>query len=137
MDAELRQAIIRRDGGGCVARLANQRYSIEPDGGWPMLKGLPDPGPCRNAAGEVRSPFDAYNLTIDEIKMDAPGEPGSHFRAGKRAGYSLGTCVTACVGHHVFGRGSGAQWTTKAVVRAALRLYIPEANRRAGLIIPP
>ena len=130
MDAELRQAIIRRDG-GCVARLANQRYSIGP--GWPMLQGLPDPGPCRNAAGDVRSPFDQYNLTIDEIKMDAPGEPGSHFRSSKQAGYSLVTCVTACTGHHIFGRGSGAQWTTKAVVRAALRLYIAEANRRAGL----
>lgn len=89
-----------------------------------MLYDLPDPGPCRKANGEQVDPYATNFLTIDEVKMDAPGEPGSHFRMAKKAGYSMETCVTVCVGHHVFGR----QWSTKAVVRDALRLYIVARN---------
>ena len=120
MDAKLREQLIRRDG-GCVARFANSALWRAR---WPMFWGLPDPGLCRNAAGDVRDPHDVSNLTIEEGKVDAPGEPGAHLRMGKKAGYSLETSVVVCVGHHVFGR----QWCTSAVVREAIRSYLISVN---------
>lgn len=123
MDQHLREQIIQRDGGGCVARFVNNRlYARE----FPMLQGLPEPGPCKTAGGDVRSPFDQRNLTIEEIKVDKPGSIGSWRGLSIKGGYSLETSIAACWGHHVFGQ----QWTTKAVVREAFREYLPVANAR-------
>jgi hypothetical protein len=121
MDEQLVAYLLSRDG-GCVARLVNSRLWASR---FPMLQGLPDPGPCRNAAGEPRDATDVRNLTFDEVKMDAPGEPGSHLRMGKKAGHSE-MDVVVCWGHHVFGR----QWSTSKLVRGALREYLPVANAR-------
>ncbi|MGV0985045.1 MAG: hypothetical protein ACOYB2_10850 [Limnohabitans sp.] len=116
MDTGLRNELIRRDG-GCVARYANSPIWKTR---WPMFQGLPDPGQCRNAAGDVRDPHDVMNLTIEEVKAQS--------RMSKKAGYSRETSVVVCWGHHVFGHGSGAQWCTKHVVREAIREYLLAVN---------
>ena len=104
----------RRDG-GCIARFVNNTLWA---GRWPMLQGLPDPGPCRNAAGDERSPYDRENCTREHVK----DEPGMSARAENDEDHT----VIVCWGHHVFGR----QWCTGSLVRAAVRLYIAAANQR-------
>lgn len=121
MNSALREHLIRLDG-GCIARFVGPRrdtLGLYP--GSVLFACLPDPGPCRNAAGEEVSPFDRRYLTIEEVKAE--------LRMSRKAGYSLETNVTVCQGHHIFGRGYGAQWCTKKVVRAVVREYIAQRNR--------
>ncbi len=118
MDQALRSYILTRDG-GCIARLTVAWCATL----WPMFQGLPEPGECRNTWGDVISPFELDKMTIEEVKAE--------LRAGRKAGYSKESCVCVCPGHHFEGRGPGAKWCTKAVVREAVRLYIPAANEKA------
>jgi hypothetical protein len=118
VDHLLRAYIIARDG-GCIARFVTS-------GEWSMFEELADPGPCRTTWGDEISPFDLQYLTIEEVKL--------YLRAGVKAGYSKETCVAVCPGHHMEGRGPGARWCTKAVVRAVVRLYLPAANERFGKV---
>lgn len=88
---------------------------------WPMLQGLPDPGLCRNAAGDPRNPYDEGNLTYEHVKDDL----GMSLRALSDRDH----LVRFCWGHHVF----GAQWCTMSVVREAIRAYIDARNARHPL----
>lgn len=107
--------VFSRDG-GCVARLVNSALWASR---WPMLQGLPDPGLCRNAAGDVRSAYDVANCTIEHVK----DELGMSVRATDDPLHAW----TVCWGHHVVGR----QWCTSVQVREAARLYIPRATALA------
>jgi hypothetical protein len=108
-------AFIRWADGGCVARFVNSTFYA---GRYPMLQGLPDPGPCRNAAGEIRSPYDESNLTNEHVK----DELGMSLRATSDREH----LVRFCWGHHVFGQ----QWCTMSVVREAIRAYIAARDAR-------
>jgi len=109
--------VFRRDG-GCVARFANNPMWAK---AWPMLQGLPEAGPCRSGSGDVISPYAQRYWSIAHVKDES--------RMGKRADDDVRHAWTMCPGHTLVGR----TWETSAVVREAGRLYIAEANRRAGL----
>ena len=99
--------------GGCVARYVNSPFHASR---WPMLQGLPDPGPCRDMNGAIRDPRDHSNLTREHVK----DELGMSIRADTDRDH----LVIMCWGHHVFGR----QWCTRADVRDAIRAYIKKRN---------
>ncbi len=114
MDSGLAQYILSRDG-GCVARFVNSAFWASR---WPMLQGLPDPGPCRDAFGNLVDP--KASGTIDHVK----DELGMAIRED-----DPNQLWELCAGHHGFTRFS--PWATRADVRAAARLYIKAANERA------
>jgi hypothetical protein len=114
-DSRAEYEYVRWADGGCVARFVNSRFDAVR---WPMFQGLPDPGPCRNAAGDQRSPYEESNNTFEHVKDD--------LAISLRAVSDRDHMVRVCWGHHVF----GAQWCTMAVVREAIRAYIIARNAR-------
>lgn len=131
MKLDIREYLLERDG-GCVSRFANSPFWRTR---WPMLQGLPRAEMCADRYGNPIDSRQIRHMTIEEVKIDAPGEPGSHLRMGVKAGYSAETCVVMCWGHHI----GGHQWCTQEVVRGGIRLYIVEANLQAarrGLVAP-
>ncbi len=103
MDPALRDYVLARDG-GCVAALANSAFWSSR---WPMLQGLPDPGPC------------AGRLTLDHVK--------DGLRLGRRAPDDPGHLWAVCVRHHL-----GTLWSSRTPVREAARAYIAAANEAAA-----
>ena len=106
MNPALREFVLRRDD-GCVATRANSRFWATR---WPMLQGLPDPGPCEG------------RITLDHVKDD--------LALGKKAPDDPWHLWSVCVAHHTETR-AGAQWATSKPVRAAARLYIRAATEYA------
>lgn len=120
MDSALRGYILLRDG-GCVARYVTMPLEVVR---WPMLRGLPDPGPCRNEFGSWINPASLMGMTVDHVKdrdrpsmsLKAPDDP-DHLWA-------------LCPGHHT-GIEAGRVWATQVGVREAALVYIAAANDHA------
>lgn len=108
--------VLTRDG-GCVARFVNSRFWANR---WPMLQGLPDPGPCRTAFGALRAPEERSGLTLDHVKTE--------LAMSKRAPDDRFHLWAVCPWHHV-----NTSWVTHADVREAARAYIIAANAAADL----
>ena len=120
MNGDLRNYVMLRDG-GCVARFVGDRLMVTR---WPMLVGLPDPGPCRDTWGNLISPTALWFMHADHVK----DELGMAIREDDPE-----QLWTMCPYHHMGSLGSG--WATKTVVRVAARIYIAAANafaRRRG-----
>ena len=112
MDQALRDFVLWRDG-GCVTQYVNSAYWASR---WPMLQGLPDPGPC---SGPVQ---------LDHVH-DGPTPA-----AGRRADTDEDHLWSVCRGHHTeTSAGPGRRWATMAVVRVAAQAYISAANVRARI----
>ncbi len=116
MNEAVRTYVLLRDG-GCVARFVNSAFFATR---WPMLQGLPDPGPCRSKWGDRQNPEALYAMTVDHVELDGemsfaskPPDDPEHL-------------WTSCWGHHL------GNWVNKEPVRAAARLYIPAANAHAA-----
>ena len=114
MDPALARYIALRDG-GCVARYVNSAFYASR---WPMLQGLPDPGPCRDRWGNRVNP--EAPGTYDHVKR----ELGMGIREDDPEQLWM-----LCAGHHGFTRLS--PWATRADVREAARAYIAAANAAA------
>jgi hypothetical protein len=111
----LRSYVLTRDG-GCCARLVNNSFWKRR---WPMLQGLPDPGPCRNEFGGSINATSLLGLQLDHVKDD--------LMMGQKAPDDADHLWTVCPWHHV-----ETNWATNAEVRAAARAYIKAANEAAA-----
>jgi len=116
MDSALREYVLLRDG-GCVARFVGSAFEASR---WPMLQGLPSPGACRNEFGSIIRSTGYVGFTIDHINDDL------HVRADHPD-----RLWVLCAFHHGLAQMAGAQWATKAEVRAAAPLYAVAANAAA------
>jgi len=124
MDQRILLYVKWRDG-DCVARFANHPLWATR---WPMLQGLPDPGPCRDRFGALLDavrPVPAMHLEGDHVP-DADGHA-----MGAKAPDDAAHLWGVCAGHHT-GTSAGRQWATHAEVRRAAALYIAAANEAAA-----
>lgn len=111
MDQALRSFVLQRDG-GCVARFVRSKLWATR---WPMLQGLPDPGPCKNQFGTRVDPYSLMGLEVDHVK--------GALRMAKRAEDDPWHVWTMCPWHH-----RESHWATMVEVRDAAREYIASAN---------
>lgn len=125
MDTAVYQYVLLRDD-GCCARFVNSAYWASR---WPMLQGLPDPGPCRDAFGGWVNPRSLMGLTEDHVK--APDEHAM----GMKADDDPDHLWVVCAGHHIAPGGTGTPgqvWATMSEVRRAAFVYIAAANELAA-----
>jgi hypothetical protein len=122
VDPLLRAYVIARDG-GCVARFVTMPLEQKR---WPMLAGLPDPGPCRDQWGTWVDPTGHRAITADHVKeRDSPS-------MSMKAPDDIDHLWARCYGHHE-GIEAGRVWATMVVVREAALAYIAAANAAARL----
>jgi hypothetical protein len=120
MDPALILFVKLRDG-DCVARYCDEAlWSAR----WPMLQGLPEPGPCRDAFGSALPATRPVPMMV--LDADHVHDADAH-AMGAKAQDDADHLWSVCPGHHT-GTDAGRQWATNSEVRRAAPVYIAAAN---------